>query len=91
MRIFFPSRFESNLVIEDVDILSAWSTLSTLSIPLKFSSVLKRFLKEPRFAAGTRRDEVKMCELSDGLNIPLEKFIEICLTSMQQIAHQIGL
>ncbi len=58
---------------------------------VKVSSVLKRFLKEPRFAAGTRRDEVKMCELSDGLNIPLEKFIEICLTSMQQIAHQIGL
>jgi len=58
---------------------------------VKTSSVLKRFLKEPRFAAGTRRDEVKMCELETGLNIPLEKFIEICLTSMQQIAPKIGL
>ena len=58
---------------------------------VKVSSVLKRFLKEPRFAAGTRRDEVKMCELPEGLNIPLEKFIEICLTSMQQIAPEIGL
>ena len=58
---------------------------------VKVSSVLKRFLKEPRFAAGTRRDEVKMCELSEGLNIPLEKFIEICLISMQQIAPEIGL
>lgn len=58
---------------------------------VKTSSVLKRFLKEPRFAAGTRRDEVKTCELSDGLNIPLEKFIEICLISMQQIAPEIGL
>ena len=58
---------------------------------VKVSSVLKRFLKEPRFAAGTRRDEVKMCELPEGLNIPLEKFIEICLTSMQQIASEIGL
>ena len=58
---------------------------------VKVSSVLKRFLKEPRFAAGTRRDEVKMCEVSEGLNIPLEKFIEICLTSMQQIAPEIGL
>lgn len=58
---------------------------------VKTSSVLKRFLKEPRFAAGTRRDEVKMCELENGLNIPLEKFIEICLTSMQQIAPEIGL
>ena len=58
---------------------------------VKVSSVLKRFLKEPRFAAGTRRDEVAQCELKDGLNIPLEKFIEICLTSMQQIAPKIGL
>jgi uncharacterized protein len=58
---------------------------------VKVSSVLKRFLKEPRFAAGTRRDEVKMCELENGLNIPLEKFIEICLTSMQLIASEIGL
>jgi len=58
---------------------------------VKVSSVLKRFLKEPRFAAGTRRNEVAQCELSKGLNIPLEKFIEICLTSMQQIAPEIGL
>jgi len=58
---------------------------------VKVSSVLKRFLKEPRFAAGTRRDEVKMCEQEFGLNIPLEKFIEICLSSMQQIAPEIGL
>ncbi|MDD2224548.1 MAG: phosphohydrolase [Candidatus Shapirobacteria bacterium] len=58
---------------------------------VKTSSVLKRFLKEPRFAAGTRRDEVSQCELKDGLNIPLEKFIEVCLISMQQIASEIGL
>ncbi len=60
-------------------------------VDVKVSSILKRFLKEPKFAAGTRRDEVKMCELPDGLNITLEKFIEICLTSMQQIASKIGL
>ena len=58
---------------------------------VKTSSVLKRFLKEPRFAAGTRRDEVSQCQLSEGLNIPLEKFIEICLVSMQSIAPEIGL
>lgn len=58
---------------------------------VKTSSVLKRFLKEPKFAAGTRRDEVKMCENPDGLNLPLEKFIEICLLSMQGIASEIGL
>jgi predicted hydrolase (HD superfamily) len=58
---------------------------------VKVSSVLKRFLKEPKFAAGTRRDEVAMCANADGLNIPIEKFIEICLTSMQSIAEEIGL
>ena len=52
---------------------------------VKTKSVLKRFLKEPRFAAGTRREEVAMCEKPEGLNIPLEKFIEICLTAMQKI------
>lgn len=60
-------------------------------VDVKTSSVLKRFLKEPKFAAGTRRDEVKMCENPDGLNLPLEKFIEICLTSMQAIAPDLGL
>lgn len=58
---------------------------------VKVSSVIKRFLKEPKFAAGTRRDEVKMCENPDGLNIPLEKFIEICLSSMQSISSTLGL
>jgi len=58
---------------------------------VKVSSVLKRFLKEPKFAAGTRRNEVAMCEKADGLNIPLEKFIEISLTSMQAIAEALEL
>ena len=58
---------------------------------VKLSSVVKRFLKEPKFAAGTRRDEVAMCSNPDGLNLPLEKFIEICLVSMQKIASEIGL
>lgn len=58
---------------------------------VKVSSVLKRFLKEPKFAAGTRRDEVALCVNADGLNLPLEKFIEICLTSMQDIASDLGL
>jgi len=58
---------------------------------VKLKSVMKRFLKEPRFAAGTRREEVKMCGRPDGLNLPLEKFCEICLTSMQKIAGEIGL
>lgn len=60
-------------------------------VDVKVSSVLKRFLKEPKFAAGTRRDEVAMCEMPEGLNLPLEKFIEICLISMQNIASDLGL
>ena len=58
---------------------------------VKVSSVQKRFLKEPKFAAGTRRDEVILCQDPDKLNISLEKFIEICLTSMQGISDQINL
>jgi predicted hydrolase (HD superfamily) len=58
---------------------------------VKVSSVVKRFLKEPKFAAGTRRDEVAQCSDPNGLNLPLEKFVEICLTSMQKISANIGL
>lgn len=57
---------------------------------VKVSSVLKRFLKEPKFAAGTRRSEVAECSNPDGLNIPIETFIEICLTAMQSIADTMG-
>ncbi|MGB9883654.1 MAG: HD domain-containing protein [Microgenomates group bacterium] len=58
---------------------------------VKLSSVMKRFLKEPKFAAGTRREDIKKCELKEGLNIPLEKFVEICLESMKRIGEEIGL
>lgn len=58
---------------------------------VKVSSVLKRFLKEPKFAAGTRRNEVAQCSNPEGLNLPIEKFIEICLTSMQKISSDLGL
>ncbi|PIV63009.1 phosphohydrolase [Candidatus Roizmanbacteria bacterium CG01_land_8_20_14_3_00_33_9] len=58
---------------------------------VKLSSVIKRFLKEPKFAAGTRRADVALCSQSDGLNLPLEKFIEISLRAMQKIAPEINL
>jgi predicted hydrolase (HD superfamily) len=58
---------------------------------VKVSSVVKRFLKEPKFAAGTRRIEVAQCSLPEGLNLPIEKFIEICLLSMQKISADLGL
>ncbi len=58
---------------------------------VKVSSVLKRFLKEPKFAAGTRRDEVALCANPNTLDLSLEKFIEICLVSMQGVASDLGL
>lgn len=58
---------------------------------VKVSSVLKRFLKEPKFAAGTRREEVALCANPDSLNLPLEKFVEICLSAMQKVAPDLGL
>lgn len=58
---------------------------------VKLSSVVKRFIKEPKFAAGTRREEVGECIRPNGLNLPLEKFIEICLNSMTAVAPSLGL
>lgn len=58
---------------------------------VKLSSIMKRFFKEPKFAAGTRRNEVAKCADPNGLNIPVEKFIEICFESMKKIAGDIGL
>lgn len=58
---------------------------------VKLSSVLKRFHKEPKFAAGTRREEVKQCENPEGLNIPIDMFIEICFEAMKKNAEEIGL
>jgi len=58
---------------------------------VKLKSIIKRLLKEPRFAAGTRREDIKKCSLPEGLNLPLEKFVEICFESMKNIAGEIGL
>jgi predicted hydrolase (HD superfamily) len=58
---------------------------------VKLSSVVKRFFKEPKFAAGTRRDDVARCAEADTLNIPVETFIEVCLDAMKGIAGEIGL
>jgi len=58
---------------------------------VKLSSVVKRLLKEPKFAAGTRREDIKKCIDTSGLNLPVEKFVEICLNSMKTVAGEIGL
>ncbi|MBC7195244.1 MAG: HDIG domain-containing protein [Caldisericia bacterium] len=55
---------------------------------VKTSSVMKKF-KTKEFARGADREQIKTCETE--LNIPLEKFIEISLESMKEIASEIGL
>jgi len=51
-------------------------------------SVLKKFPVK-RFAAGTRRKDIKMCQ--EKLGIPLEEFVKIALESMQEISEMLGL
>ncbi|MFA6049130.1 MAG: hypothetical protein WC792_04285 [Candidatus Micrarchaeia archaeon] len=78
------------------DTLTGLITACTLVIPskklgdVKLSSVLKKF-KDKSFAAGTRREEVAKCADAQALNIPLDKFVEVCLDSMKKIAPEIGL
>lgn len=51
-------------------------------------SVLKKF-PEKAFAAAVKRDQIKGCE--ERLGIPLDKFVETCLSAMQEIAADLGL
>jgi len=55
---------------------------------LTIESVLKRF-KEPAFAKGARRDQIKTCEKE--LRVPLAEFTEIVLNSMKGISDELGL
>lgn len=55
---------------------------------LTVDSVLKKFPNK-KFAAGTRREDIKMCKKQ--LGIKLERFVEICLTAMQRIHRELGL
>jgi putative nucleotidyltransferase with HDIG domain len=77
-----------------LDPLTGLIVAATLVLPskkindLKVENVLKRF-KEKAFAKGANREIIKKCE--EFLDIPLEKFIEIALLSMQKISDKIGL
>ena len=51
-------------------------------------SVLKKW-KSPSFAAGVDRKQIELCEAK--LGIPLEKFVQIVLVGMQDIANSLGL
>ena len=55
---------------------------------VKLKSIKKKF-KQPSFAAGTRREDIKLCE--EKLGIPLDEFIEIGLKAMQGISEELGL
>lgn len=55
---------------------------------LTTESVLKRF-KEPAFARGANRDQIKSCETE--LGIPLLEFVEIVLASMKGVSNELGL
>jgi predicted hydrolase (HD superfamily) len=50
--------------------------------------VLKKF-KSSSFAAGTRREDIALCQ--EKLGIPLEEFIAISLKAMQEISEELGL
>ena len=51
-------------------------------------SVMKKF-KSPSFAAGTRREDITLCD--EKLGIPLEEFVGICLEAMQSVSDRLGL
>ena len=55
---------------------------------LTVESVLKRF-KEPAFAKGANRDQIKTCETE--LGTPLPEFTEIVLNAMKEISKELGL
>jgi predicted hydrolase (HD superfamily) len=55
---------------------------------LTVESILKRF-KEPAFAKGVNRDQIKTCEKA--LGIELAEFTEIILNSMKKISDDLGL
>ncbi len=92
-----PTQSQAQWAIFCADSLTGLIVATALVYPskklsdVKTSSILKRFLKEPRFAAGTRRQDVILCQKPEGLNIPLPDFIEICLNSMKSIAKNIEL
>ena len=77
-----------------VDPLTGLIVASTLVLPskkiseLKTENVLNR-LPEKSFAKGAKREIINMCE--GLLGITLEKFVEIALSGMQDIAKGLGL
>jgi len=55
---------------------------------VEVKSIMKKF-KNTSFAAGTRREDIKLCQ--EKLGIPLPEFIGIGLAAMQKISDELGL
>lgn len=72
------------LVRPDPPVGEAGKKLSSVTLV----SILKKF-KNPSFARGTRREDIKTCQ--EHLGLTLEEFITISLEAMQKIAPQLGL
>jgi len=76
-----------------VDPLTGLIVAATLVLPSKklkdltVQNVLNRF-KEKSFARGAKREIILKCS---EINLDLEKFVEICLKSMQEISGELDL
>lgn len=76
------------------DSLTGLIVASALILPdkklasLSKESVLKRF-KSPSFAAGTRRENIILCQ--EKLGLELSEFTEIALKAMQMVSSGLGL
>lgn len=77
-----------------VDPLTGLIVAATLVLPskkindLRTDSILKRF-KEKAFARGANREIIARCQ--EYLGLPLEQFVAIVLSAMQQISDELGL
>lgn len=77
-----------------VDPLTGLIVAATLVLPskkiedLEVENVLNRFT-EPRFAAGANREVIKKCE--EYLDLSLEEFTSMVLSSMKKISDKLGL
>jgi predicted hydrolase (HD superfamily) len=76
------------------DSLTGLIVASALVLPdkklaaLTAETVLNRF-KEKKFAAGTRREDIALCQEKIGLT--LEEFVTVALKAMQKVSTEIGL
>ena len=63
-------------------------SFNLLKANLKTENILKRF-KERSFAGGVNRENIQKCQ--DYLNLSLEKFVNIVLSSMQEVSESLKL